>query len=328
MNDYIIHNICLTVEPSVDFYSNAKEDKPILKYPNYYIGETIGKAGSEINLFRTRQGGEREHIPNCVLRNENGIALIRVHNKEKHNIISLPQDNSDRTKDGESQLQYSYPSGNVIIDYRDGRCQIAIEKTSSWKSETSIIKNSLEDFFRSHNLLMELGIQTEIKVKSEKTKFEDFIDCRTINHGDTIESFTFQYVNINRSPTARIPRPISKMISDLSNYLDNYNAISGSTTMNVYEKTDNEKLKQLSTVVTMCSDNAFDLLVKFRDYGEYKCNEDIIAKYPMNDIVITNYKDYIKPERNTSDFDLITWLDDVFEKVKIGKNDRIPTKPS
>lgn len=68
--------------------------------------------------------------------------------------------------------------------------------------------------------------------------------------------------------------------------------------------------------------------VKFRNYGEYTCNENIIAKYPMNDIVISNYKEYRIPEIETSDFDLTKWLDEVFYKVKERKDDKeIPTKP-
>ena len=92
---------------------------------------------------------------------------------------------------------------------------------------------------------------------------------------------------------------------------------------------DNEKLKQLSTVVTLCTDNAFDLVVKFRDYGDYDCNKGIPAKYPMNDVVISHFKNFEIPDIVTSDFDLPTWLDEVFVKVIEGKDDKkIPTKPS
>jgi hypothetical protein len=48
----------------------------------------------------------------------------------------------------------------------------------------------------------------------------------------------------------------------------------------------------------------------------------------MNDAVISNFKDFITPDIVTSDFDLRSWLDVVFEKVKEGKDDEeIPTKP-
>lgn len=113
-----------------------------------------------------------------------------------------------------------------------------------------------------------------------------------------------------------------------SKILETYGALSATTTMKLGTGSKTDKLKQLSAVVGYSSDNAFDLVVKFRNYGEYTCNENIIAKYPMNEIVISNYKEYRTPEIETSDFDLTKWLDEVFYKVKERKDDKeIPTKP-
>nr|DAO87971.1 MAG TPA: hypothetical protein [Caudoviricetes sp.] len=113
-----------------------------------------------------------------------------------------------------------------------------------------------------------------------------------------------------------------------SKILETYGALSATTTMKLGTGSKTDKLKQLSAVVGYSSDNAFDLVVKFRNYGEYTCNENIIAKYPMNEIVISNYKEYMTPEIETSDFDLTKWLDEVFYKVKERKDDKeIPTKP-
>ena len=65
-----------------------------------------------------------------------------------------------------------------------------------------------------------------------------------------------------------------------------------------------------------------------RDYGEYSCSEGTVAKYSMNDVVISNFKDFITPDIVNSDFDLKSWLDEVFAKVKEGNDDdEIPTKP-
>jgi hypothetical protein len=69
-------------------------------------------------------------------------------------------------------------------------------------------------------------------------------------------------------------------------------------------------------------------VVKFKDYGDYSCKDGVVAKYPMNDVVISNFKDFITPDNINSYFDLKSWLDEVFEKVKEGKDDEeIPTKP-
>ena len=325
MSDYIIHNIGLIVSPQLDFGQQEEADKPVAKFPNYYLGKIIGEKGNELSLNRTRRGSGEEHVPNCVLRNEEGIALIRIHNKEDLVIVNLPE---DAVEDCDVEPKSSYPFAYVVVDYRDGKCQLAIEKTSAWDSKTTTIRNCFESFF-NEKLSDSLGITTNLKEKTESTEFEQFIDERTIDHGDVIESFTFQYVNIKRNPTARIPDSLTEQMKMMSSVLEMYDAISGTTTMKMGSAVDTTKLKQLSTVVTMCSDNAFDLIVKFKDYGDYTCNESIIAKYPMNDAVISLYKDFVTPDVHTVDFDLRLWLDDVFTRIN-GKNDgkQIPTKPT
>lgn len=327
MSDYIIHNFHpVVVNPKLDLFKLQEPDKPVGKFSNYYVGKLIGNVGNELDLFRTRQNSGKEHVPNCVLRNEDGIALIRIHNKENVKIVNLPEDtNSDKNCNIESKS--SYPFGYVVVDYRDDKCQIAIEKASAWDSKTVTIKCCLEKFFNDQ-LEDSLGITTTITEKTTKKDFEKFIDQRTIDHGDVIESFTFQYVNVKRNPTTRIPDSMSEQMDMYSQMLEIYGAISGVTTMNMGEVANKEKLKQLSTVVTYSTDNAFDLVVKLRDYGEYSCSEGTVAKYPMNDVVISNFKDFITPDIVNSDFDLKSWLDEVFAKVKEGNDDdEIPTKP-
>lgn len=161
MSDYIIHNINLKVIPQFDFDGLLEQDKPADKYPNYYVGKVIGGKGKELNLKRTRKSGEEEHVPNLVLRNEDGIALIRIHNKEVLNIVNLPQNAGNEVTDCDVEPRSSYPFGYVVVDYRDGKCQLAIEKTSAWESKTVTIRNSLEDFFND-KLFNSLGISTKL----------------------------------------------------------------------------------------------------------------------------------------------------------------------
>jgi hypothetical protein len=327
MSDYIIHNIGLTVTPKLDLYELVEQDKPVNKFPNYYLGKIIGGVGNQLDLNRTRQNGGKEHVPNYVLRNEDGIALIRIHNKENYTQYYLPEKKGNEVKDCIGVPISSYPFGYVVVDFRDGRCQLAIEKTSAWDSKTVTIRYCLENFF-NEKLSENLGITTTIKEKKERKDFEKFIDQRTIDHGDIIESFTFEYVNEKRNPTTRIPESLTEQMEIYSKALEYYGAISSVTTVNMGAVVDNEKLKQLSTVLGYSIDNAFELSVKFRDYGEYSCRDGVVIKYPMNDVVISNFKDFITPDIVTSDFDLKIWLDEVFEKVKEGKNgEEIPTKP-
>ena len=328
MSDYIIHNIKLNVTPKFDFDKLLEQEKPADKYPNYYVGKVIGGRGKELSLKRTRKSGEEEHVPNLVLRNEDGIALIRIHNKEDLVIVSLPENAGNEVIDCDVEPRSSYPYGYVVVDYRDGKCQLAIEKTPAWESKTVTIRNSLQDFFNDE-LSNSLGISTKLEEKIEIKDFEKFIDQRTIDDGDVIESFTFEYVNLKRNPTARVPGDLSEQMDMYSKVLEFYGAISGTTTMKMGPYVDNEQLKQLSTAVAYSVDNTFELKVKFKDYGDYSCKDGAVAKHPMNDVVIRNYENFITPDVITKDFDLRTWLDDVFNRVK-GINDgkEIPTKPT
>lgn len=329
MSIYIIHNITFDVKRKIDFDKIEEPDKPIENYPNYYLSKVIGKRGQELPLWRKRRGSCEESVPNCILRNEDGIALIRIHNKENQTRYDLPENSEDEVKDCVGVNQNSYPYAYVVIDCRNDRCQIAIEKNSSWDSKTDTIRNCLQDYFTQNQLLQNIGINVTIKEKTIATKFAEFIDQRVIDHKDIVESFTFEYPNLKRQATTRIPEALTEQITALSKFLEIYGGTSGEITAKMGQDADSDKMKQLATVVTMCSDNAFELSVKFKDYGQYKCNDSIIAKFEMNDIVINHFKNCDKPDMKTPEHDMEAWLDDVFNRIKKieKKGYAIPSKP-
>lgn len=332
MSEFIIHNVLFDVANRMcDFNGDEEQEKPVYEYPNHYLGKIIGKRGQELPLYRKRRGNGDEHVPNCVLRNEGGIALIRIHNKENLTLYDLPESSEAEVTDCVGVSQSSYPFAYVVVDYRGNQCQIAIEKTSYWDSKTDCIRNCLQEYFGQNQFLLALGIKVEdVREKTIATKFAEFIDERIIDEGDSVESFTFEYPNLKRRTTSDIPEALTEQMNALSQFLETYDAVSGVITTKMGQDVDRDKLKQLSTVVTMCSQNAFDLSVKFRDYGHYKCNESVVAKFEMNEIVISNFKDSLKSDIIDIDHDLASWLDDVLEKIKKieeGRHHEIPTKP-
>lgn len=327
MADYIVHNIDLSVTSLIRTSPLIESDKPVENCPNYYIGKVLGGKGNELPLFRKRSGGLEDRVPSYVLRNENGIAVIRIHNKEDFTIYDLPEENEKEVQECVGQPRSSYPYAYVVVDYRDDRCQLVIERTSAWNNRTKTIKNCLEEYLNKK--LDSLGINVGFNEKLISTKYEEFIDERLNVHKDSIVSVKFQYVNLEKKPTTRIPEQLTEQMKNFSRQLEVYGALSGSTTMEMGNGPVNtDALKQLSWVVSMCADNAFELETKFRDFGNYKCNENILAIYPMNEIVINNYIDNLTPQQCNAKFDLQSWLDDVFEKIKGGDlNEIIPRKP-
>ena len=221
MSEYIIHNVIFDVNRKLDFNGDEEQEKPIDKYPNHYLGKIIGKRGQELSLYRKRRGNDDEHVPNCVLRNECGIALIRIHNKENFTLYDLPESAGNEVIDCVGVNQSSYPFAYVVVDYRGTQCQIAIEKTSNWDNKTDCIRNCLQEYFMHHHFLRNLGIKVEnVKEKTIATKFTEFIDERIIDEGDTIESFTFEYPNLKRRPTSQIPETLTEPINALSKFLE------------------------------------------------------------------------------------------------------------
>ena len=81
------------------------------------------------------------------------------------------------------------------------------------------------------------------------------------------------------------------------------------------ENANTENLKKLAYVVSKSDDKDFDLLVKFQKYGTYSCKEGVVAKFPMNDIVVSNYKDFEKPEANIPEHDMVSWLDSTYKNI-------------
>ena len=90
---------------------------------------------------------------------------------------------------------------------------------------------------------------------------------------------------------------------------------SGYTTNNVEEEEFQQTKALMMTVASFCSDNGYTFVMNFRDYGEYRCNEEIRARFQMNDLVILTYINKALPEQHTSAFDLEVWLDEVFHDV-------------
>lgn len=81
MSDYIIHNIKLSVVPKFDFDKLVEMDKPVDKFPNYYLDKIIGGKGNELLLNRTRRNGGEEHVP----KGKNRRKSFRTHqNDHRH----------------------------------------------------------------------------------------------------------------------------------------------------------------------------------------------------------------------------------------------------
>lgn len=317
MSNYTLHNILFIGDPRADFDGIQEPDKPVRKYPGFYLGRLIGPRGNELKLLRTRQGKGDEHVPNRVLRNDGGIAVIRVHNVEHVMLTRLAAQDIEQLNECRTDEETSYPFCYVVLDCRHGKCQLAIEHSSSWGGETNTLRHCLEKCFDSY-FKLHFDMKVEVREKMIATQCEQFIDHRIYECNDWPEAFAFQYRCREPGMEAynqRNPGMLSELFDHLNRVYDWLGADGGHTSANLRQDFGQENMRRMMAVASFCSDNGYELSVRFRDYGEYQCNEEIRARFELNDLAILNYIHLAIPEQHTSTFDLEAWLDEVFNEA-------------
>lgn len=316
MNNYTLHNILFLGSPEADFEGMQEPDKPVMTYPEHYLEKMIGPKGNELKLWRTRQGKGEEPVPNRVLRNDGGIAVIRIHNVEHVLLTRLAGQDAELINECPTDEETNFPFCYVVVDCRQGKCQLAIERSGNWGNETVTLRRSLEKCFDGY-FKLHFGMKVEVREKMIATRCEQFIEHRIYDRHDLPLSFTYQFRCTEPGMEAyncRVPEPLSKPFEYLNAYYACFGSRGGYTTTNIEEEEFHRTKALMMTVASYCSDNGYDFVVNFRDYGEYKCNEEIRARYQMNDQVILNFIYKAIPEQPTSAFCLEAWLDEVFNE--------------
>lgn len=317
MSNYTLHNILFNGDPRADFDGIQEPDKPVRTCPEYYLAKLIGPKGNELKLWRTRQGKGEEPVPNRVLRNDGGIAVIRIHNMEHVMLTRLAGKDIEQLNECPTDEEVSYPFCFVVVDCRHGKCQLAIERSSNWGSETATLRRSLEKCFDSY-FKLHFDMKVEVREKMIATRCEQFIEHRIYDCHDLPLSFTYQFRCTEPGMEAynrRVPELLSKPFEYLNAYFNCSGSKSGYTTNDIDEGGFLQTKGFMMAVASYCCDNGYDFLMNFRDYGEYKCNEEIRARFELNDLALLNYINKAIPEQHTSAFDLEVWLDEVFNEA-------------
>lgn len=317
MSNYTLHNLLFIGDPRADFDGVQEPDKPVRVYPEHYLAKLIGPRGNTLKLWRGRQGKGEVPVPNRVLRNDGGIAVIRIHNVEHVMLTRLAEQDTERLNECPTDEETNYPFCYVVVDCRHGKCQLAIERSSNWGSETNTLRLCLEKCFDSY-FQLHFDMRVEVREKMIATRCEQFIEHRIYECHDLPLSYTFEYRRAQQGEK-EFNRRVPKLLSEPLRYLDMYfcscGVKSGYTTNNVEEEEFQQTKALMMTVASFCSDNGYTFVMNFRDYGEYRCNEEIRARFQMNDQVILTYINRALPEQHTSAFDLEVWLDEVFHDV-------------
>lgn len=267
-------------------------------------------------IYKFKQDKDATIYPNDVMCPVRwNVVWWRVNNVQLKNLVRRKGKNAQGQDVYEDESENSYPYSHVVVDLRPEYLQIAIEKTPAW-SNTDKLADVLQESF---NRLMSSrwGVSVSISARMEPTKFWDYVHKQVYDNGDYIKKISFSFKN---PKLARSAAGISKnsRLKQMARVAEMSGAIKSFYTMyfhkNIDKKKFSEKNRDLSEMVTLCGDKAYDLTVNFAKVKLYKSDEAVKACFPLPNNYLHAFSYNAVNINNT--LDLIDWLDEIDKQIK------------
>ena len=246
-------------------------------------------------------------LPNSILRNDNHVTLLKLHNPGTVNIWRL-----NGAKISEETFPYSY----VIIDNRPGIGQLAVQmKTDAWSDPNTVAK-LLEDNFNRILKDQGTGLEMEIRYKYLPSEFFDYLKQRKKRDNVFVKHIYFEFTNPKFETPIDTAVDTTGHIRQLMNMLSELGGAKAKLQVDAPKKNEliRRKVKDIKQMVSLVATNGYSLKVVFNDNTSYTCNEFILHDDEMKENVLADYRDGQK--HNFFEFELFHWLDEMLKKEK------------
>ena len=147
----------------------------------------------ELKIFRTKYDGTADVYPNYIWQWDTYVYLIRLSNRQLMKLVQLQENpQGGAPKCVESKIE-SNPYCYVIIDLREDRCQLAIEKSSAWKSDPDVVRNVLQETFTFR--MIDDKLEVDLDAKMQPTKIWEYCRHRVRDLQDPIMRVSLELEN-------------------------------------------------------------------------------------------------------------------------------------
>lgn len=311
MVKYAIYKYVFSKTAEGKGFFDANEETIYTKAQNF-LSELL--ESKKLNIYKTKQDGKPIIYPNDVFCKRQDVIVMSVCNVKTFTIY----------KDYQETKGESNPWCNVIIDNRQGICQMAIEQTGAFGSDTNKVRDLLAETFNRH--LFKYGMHIEIMVKMRTAKFWDVINEQCCKNRDRINRVVFDF------PNPKETKPIDtsdKMIDRLEFYSSLISSMGAAKSSMTFDAQKNLSInldqtrEDIAQMVTLCCNNGYGISVHFSQMGLYRCDDRIKAMYQMNDNVVENFingQTMIEEGKTGNSFALTQWLDNIREITKDCEN--------
>lgn len=273
-------------------------------------------------------------LHNDILAAREHVFLLRINNEKHKTVIQEDGLEADgKVHYGEKKVG-SYPYCYVVIDNRPAQKAgdaiiLAIQKNSAF-GDPKNVRKVLERYF--NNRLNEYGLQAELSLRTRPSKIWEF--CRTMHdHGDTITRISFNIPNQKKvALNNRIPKEDKKgIVGQMAKVAEQTEALKtlvqcdyDSADPNLLEKHANDFVN----IFHVCKSKEYRLEIKFKNYGNYSCDDRVTAILPMPEQLLNAFRNGEQELKlnNEQKGEIYGWCDWVREQCKI--YDTIPQIPA
>ena len=325
-NDFMIYEVVLSEYQDPEKYFKMSVSAA-LKNANAIFASFF--EGKKLHLYTERKKKDGDMIityPNDMMAVHDGIHLLRVNNRSFKTLIKPAETMTNGVQDYNAVPEESNPYSYVIIDNRpeQGICQIAIQKNSAWSTAPNsklTLRKLLETNINRYFLNENIPLQVEIVPKMRKSEIWEFCKQRCNEGQDAITQVAFDFPNQRKlARSNRIPNPTG-YVKHLAQLMDLTDAIKTHIELD-YTSANPDALEQnannLAHIVDICSNEEYKLMIKFRDYGKYKCGEIVRAMFPMKESLLNVFmSDWTENALTKEKVELFNWCDYVYEQAKL-----------
>lgn len=301
-----------------------------LKKANELFGSCF--EGKKLNLAKYDHNNiSIVDYPNDILSTHDGVYLLRINNIKHKTLVKPAETTTNGVQDYEEITEDSNPYCYVVVDNRGSSCQIAIQKNSAFGDPNTVRKLLMDNLNRQ---FVHDGIELELTIaaKMRTSRIWEFCRAQCDNNGDTITRVSFVFPNQKKIAVGnRIENP-KGYIKQLSKMMKLTNAVKTCITMD-YENANNAEIEKnaddLANIIRVCRNSSYHLLIHFRDYGVYHCDDMVRAMFPMEEKLLNAFRqNWSELEFEEGEkYGLIYWCDYVNEQSKIYVDaERIPTQ--
>lgn len=296
------------------------------------FSKILGK-GCRLNLYTTKDDGTADIYENYKWNGCDDVFVYQVNNKQNKTLVKPTGETLNGIPQFDEETETSMPLGRIAIDNRKiddrevNKGLIAIEKNAGWGKTPDKLRGLLEVSFR--RILIDYGLDIKIQAKLQPTEFWSFLDEQCEKNGDSVTRVSIEFNHKNKkkqdntetwrdNPKQR-PARLMKSIDDIAK---KNNAIKSIFTME-FESVNARKIKDMVHIAQLCDENEYELSVGLKNFGIYRSGDFVTVFFPMDEEALIFLGKQIVSDRdgNHNTFQLMTWFDEVWAKVKTIENE-------